>query len=206
MATLRKIWIGVYITIISVVLLFIFIWVVRLFLIPGQPDDTWVGTYCQITDIKAKNGPNVYITYWLRDDSNNRSIAKEMYAASLRSRTAVIGEVFPSTYNPKNPEEFFVVSWKPIFLEGEISMTAIGEVIREPSSLGISDNESKEYSTHYLEFAFMRNGAMYRKFQHLPPMYIQKDSGTIVKGRKFEVEYWVENPQRAIIYLDKPIP
>ena len=202
----KKLLMSAFVILLTIVLLSLFIWLVSLFLKPGIIDDTWVSSYCQVSEKKAKNGPNVYVTYWIKDDSNNRLVSKEMYAASLRSRTAVIGEVFPISYNPKNPEEFFVATWKPIFLEGEVSMTAIGKIIREPSSLGISDKESKEYSTHYIEFTFTMNGTTYRKFQHLPPMYIQKDSGTIVKGRKFEVEYWVENPQRAIIYLDKPIP
>lgn len=206
MVFLKKLWTVTYVIGIAVILLSLFIWIVNLFLKPQKIDDSWVKSYCQISKIMAKNGPHVYVSYWVKDTATNATIIKEEYAASLRLSTPVIGEIFPMIYNPESPDEFFAFSWKPLFLEKEITEFAIGEISREPFQSTFFSKEPEKYSTIGIEFMFEADGRTYRKTQDLPPMFKTTYPRRIKKGDKFEVRYWVDNPQRAVIHLDKPLP
>src|SRR5690606_14903255 len=134
--------------------------------------NTWVRAYCQITNIMAKNGPNVYVSYSVKDSAGNAIIMRDEYAASLRLSTPVIGEIFPMIYNPKNPEEFFAFSWKPFFLEKEITKSTVGTISRAPYRSNFFSKKPEKYSTHSIEFTFRIDGMVYRKTQELPPMFI----------------------------------
>ena len=65
-------------------------------------DKTWKNTFCQVSKIMAKNGPNVYVNYWI-DDSNGSPVTElNKYASDLDQCTPIIGEIFHMSYNPKN--------------------------------------------------------------------------------------------------------
>ena len=207
MTFLTKLWRAMFVIGITAVLLSLSIWFVNLFLKKSQKmDDSWVESYCQISKIMAKNGPHVYVSYWVKDSVGNPTIIRDRYAASLRLSTPVIDEIFPIAYNPNNPDEFFAFSWNPVFLNKEITKSTTGIISRAPYQSKFFSKKPEKYSAHSIEFTFWIDGSCYRKSQHLPPMFIRNSPGKIKKGDKFEVEYWIENPQRAIIYLDKPIP
>jgi hypothetical protein len=47
-------------------------------------------------------------------------------------------------------------------------------------------------------------GKKYDRIQYLAFVDKVKNHPQLVNDAKFLVEYWIENPQRAILYIDKP--
>lgn len=105
----------------------------------------------------------------------------------------IIGDKFKILYNPTNPKEFQVIEWEPVFTEDEETIQVIGEITTMGSIWGRS-----------IEFTYKVNGQEYERWQYLPPDY-EKRYPNLKEGNKYMVRAWAENPQRAIIYLDKPI-
>ncbi len=111
----------------------------------------------------------------------------------------VLGDRFNILYDPSNPESFKVISWEPVFTEEEETKTIKGELVRLSQFKWWGDD-----SRYSIKFDYEVNRETYTRGQDLPPNY-KTIYPTLSVGQTFEVKYWVSNPQRAIIYLDKPI-
>ena len=59
-------------------------------------------------------------------------------------------------------------------------------------------------SSIYVEFVLVSDAEQNKYKQWLPPNYI-KVYPNLKIGQLFEVEYWLDNPERAIIHLDNPV-
>ena len=205
MTFLKKMWTVTYVILITIVFLSLFFWIIQFFLKSSQPNDTWIKSYCQISKILPKNGPNVHVYYWVKDSNGNSKIVLDQYAPSLGLSTPIIGEVFPIIYDPNNINEFDVFSWKPSFLTNEKTKLTVGSISRAPYQVNFG-GKSEIRSTHCIEFKFLVNGKNYIKVQRLQPIFIETYPLKIKKGDKFSVEYLPEVPLRAIIRLDNPVP
>jgi hypothetical protein len=80
----------------------------------------------------------------------------------------------------------------PVFLPGESTNYTYGTLIRVHPR-----NE-------VFEFEYTILGRKYERVQVLGIGNPVKNHPQLVNGAELLVEYWVENPQRAIIYIDKP--
>lgn len=104
--------------------------------------------------------------------------------------TKVVGEKFAMTYERNNPKRHKVYLDKPLFLDGEKTLTATGEVTMLWGSV--------------IEFKYIADGSKERKAQQLPQNF--RDIYPLIRKRdKFEVEFWYDNIRRSIIHLDKPV-
>lgn len=110
----------------------------------------------------------------------------------------IIGERFQLLYNPEDPQDAIVQRWHPVFLNSEARTMKVGKLIY------ITDVKfgtpqpcmSFEYPAGF--------GDTLQKMQGLPMNYKTRYPDLTV-GQHYEVEYWQENPKRAIIYLDRPV-
>ncbi len=113
-------------------------------------------------------------------------------------------EKYAIKINPKNPSEFYILGWKPFFAEDEKRKITIGEIKRVFNPLKTLGN-TKGKSTYCVTYIYIDSIKRYHKReQDLPPDYNPKKDSLKV-GQFYEVEYWIENPQRAVIHLDRPI-
>ncbi len=107
----------------------------------------------------------------------------------------VIGDKFKILYDPLNPEKFKTKSWEPVFLEDEETIEVTGEITKV--------NDHTWWSKGKILFTYQVDGKFFKRGQHLAPNY-KEYYPNLKEGNKYLVRYWVKNPQRAIIYLDKP--
>ncbi len=110
------------------------------------------------------------------------------------------GEKYLLKINPAMPDHFLPVMWSPLFLKDEITAKTwakLGNIHSE----WMGEFKCKCY---YFVYDYNVNSSSYVRIHYLAPDY-QKTYGQLEKGSKFEVEYWLENPQRAIIHLDRPM-
>jgi hypothetical protein len=80
----------------------------------------------------------------------------------------------------------------PVFLPGEVTKYTVGK-IRLPRKNDI-----------LIEFEYTISGVYYKRIQFLEGRHSSRNQPQLVNGATFLVEYWVQNPKRAIIYIDKP--
>jgi hypothetical protein len=100
-------------------------------------------------------------------------------------------------YNINNPNEVEIMYWKPIFLSDEYTTKANGQI----DKIYWFHWNSPKYAIRY---TYIIDGVSVTREQVLPPNY--KEQYPLLKeGQWYEVECWVENAQRAIIHLDKPL-
>lgn len=106
---------------------------------------------------------------------------------------SVIGNVVNEKYiikvNSKKPDHYSVVGWKPVFTKDEmtkVGVCKITSIIKKANPLVL--------------FEYSVNGVSYKRGQFLPDLTYSE----LKEGSLYEVEYWVDNPQRAIIHIDKP--
>ena len=118
------------------------------------------------------------------------------FVAQLPGLTA--GEKFPLLYNPDNPKDVYVKRWQPLFLSDEVTGKITGE-ITYITELGFGVKQPG-VSFEYIDPG---NGQRIERSQKIPLDY-QTQFPDLSVGQRYEVEYWLENPKRAIIYLDKP--
>ena len=81
--------------------------------------------------------------------------------------------------------------------ENEDCTSFLTKVIRN----GIKEDS---LSSIYVEFVLVSDAEQNKYKQWLPPNYI-KVYPNLKIGQLFEVEYWLDNPERAIIHLDNPV-
>lgn len=108
-----------------------------------------------------------------------------------------IGEKFYLLYNPDDPQDAFVQRWRPLFLPNERTgktngavtyITEVGFGVKAPA----------------VDFEYVVEKEKITRTQEIPQDY-KTQFPTLSEGQHFEVEYWQENPKRAIIYLDRPV-
>jgi len=110
---------------------------------------------------------------------------------------APVGEKFLLKYDTLVPDGGYngyksLQIWHPVFLPGEVTDYTVGTLtfVRNKHS--------------YIGYIYTVGGKPYLRYQSLPLNDIGKDYPQLAKGARFLVEYLVDNPQRAIIYIDKP--
>ncbi len=100
-------------------------------------------------------------------------------------------------YDLNDPNQIEILYWHPCFLPNEPTFVTNAEIklIQKANILSKLNNINFQYT--FGDIQFERN-------QILPPNY-KELYPDLKEGQTYEVECWVENPQRAIIHLDKPI-
>lgn len=121
-----------------------------------------------------------------------------------RSNTAyrqldVIGESYKMLYERENPSDCQILTYFPIFLEGENILKKEGVVDRF-----FTRGRNSETKFYGIEFSYYVNGEKYKKSQNLQLDFLDKYAKP-KKGDMFIVRYWVDNPQRSVIYFNEPI-
>ena len=105
----------------------------------------------------------------------------------------VYGEKFQLEYNQDNPSESKIYRDLPVFQKDESTNYTIGRLISYDS-----------WFFRDMVYKFWIENRFYGKCQ-----YQENDSSSrypnVKEGQLFVVEYWLENPKRSIIHLDKPI-
>jgi hypothetical protein len=112
-----------------------------------------------------------------------------IYGEIAKDSKMVIGEKFIVIYEKNNPTIFQIDEYSPIFVEDESVNSIVGEV-----------TDLVTFGKNSVTFQYVVEGMEYTKFQLYNESIFNPK-----KGDKYKVNYWLENPQRAIIYLDKPI-
>jgi hypothetical protein len=110
---------------------------------------------------------------------------KPFEVLSSRTRTQVVGDTYRCFFDKKNCTDVRINYSEPVFLDSE----------RRTISEGIVKDVQKIFQ--YIEFEYYVDEIKYQKIQ------IVEDFGTITEGDKYSIEYWNDNPERAIIYLKK---
>jgi hypothetical protein len=109
---------------------------------------------------------------------------------------APIGEKFLLKYDPLVPEGNYEYKrlevWHPVFLPGEVTNYTVGTVVYAVKKYILFDYTYTIEGQTYVRSQYLTNGDKIRT------------APQVVKGARFLVEYLVEDPERAIIYLDKP--
>ena len=92
----------------------------------------------------------------------------------------------------ENQDHVKVITECPVFLPGEITHYTIGKLLRVHKGHELFD------------FEYTISGKKYDRLQILGKGNSVRNHPQLVNGAEFLVEYWVQNPQRAILYMDKP--
>lgn len=102
--------------------------------------------------------------------------------------SVVKGEKFTMWYDYNNPKEHYhLMKERPVFLNEEVVYRGVGTILF---------NVKNSYG---IDFEYYVEGKRYHNGQSTGKKI------NVKKAEKYEIEYWAENPQRAIIYIDKPI-
>jgi hypothetical protein len=107
----------------------------------------------------------------------------------------IIHEKFLLKYDtlyPVDPEHCKFMLEHPVFIPGEVTGYTYGTL--------------KKLSGRHqgFEFTYTVLGKEYEKTQELALVDMVRNHPQMVNGAEFLVEYWVKNPDRAILYMDKP--
>lgn len=114
-----------------------------------------------------------------------------LYKAS-QTHGFVVGEKYRLYYDSIDPARFKSLNLaEPLFLKEEKTGMTIGR---------LTYYKSKEFVIGY---DYWINGEKHHRPQELPKA--ARDIKTIAKYAYYPVEYWMDNPQRAMIYYDQPI-
>jgi hypothetical protein len=98
--------------------------------------------------------------------------------------------IYDSLY-PENQKYVHLITDCPVFLLGEVTNYTVGKILGDMYI-------RKDFVTYEFEYTIL--GKTYQRIQFLDG----RDHPELTNGSEFMVEYWVENPQRAILYTDKP--
>ena len=109
---------------------------------------------------------------------------------------APIGERFLLKYDTLVPEGGYQYKslqiWHPVFLPGEVTNYTVGTLV-------FARNKHL-----FIDYIYTIQGNTYARAQCLALNDRVRNHPQLVKGARFLVEYLVADPQRAIIYIDKP--
>lgn len=113
---------------------------------------------------------------------------------------SVTGEKYVLKVNPENPEEYVPIDWRPLFTNDEEFDTTICTVTRV-FKFRFGSNQ-KFFASHSADFTYYVDEEEFERSQALPPDF-EKLYKNLKKGGKYRVVYSINNPQRAILILDK---
>jgi len=109
---------------------------------------------------------------------------------SQRIIGALDGTKYIISYDSLHPERFQLQEDKPVFLKNEPTGKVSGTITET------TDYKKEKYFTYTI------NGVEYVGVKFIGTL---QNKLRLKKGNKYEVEFLIENPRRAIIHLDKPI-
>jgi hypothetical protein len=102
---------------------------------------------------------------------------------------AICGDKYEALYDSSNCRHVKILFERPVFSDTEIVGVTTGEIYEvAPFFLDL-----------YVKFKYSVGERMYERLQYLE----DKKYPEVKKGAKFPVKYWVENPKRSIIYIEK---
>ncbi len=142
-----------------------------------------------VGDIRG-GGNNCY-AYYIVNEVEYRIRFPKKYGSAQE------GEKCYLRYNEYQPDEAKVLAWRVTYLPDEVTFKVEGYIKR---IYWFSFSEPK----HSFEYIYIIDGDEYFRAQTLPPHY-KLVYPNLKVGQKFEVECWVDNPERAIMHLDRPI-
>lgn len=156
-------------------------------------DSNWKETYATLYRYGYGRGAVSMIFYW---------VDRQRYEVngSFSVQGKVIGDKYLIKYNPDNPKQIKEYTWNVGFLKTEKTVETVG-IINSISSTNLIFERDKDMQ---IVFTYTVNGKEYQRSQDLQPDYKEKFPN-LSKGQKYKVLYWVENPQRAVLYLDNLI-
>ena len=103
------------------------------------------------------------------------------------------GEKYLIEYDSLYTDKQILYREKPVFLPDEKTKFTIGTLVRVHKNYELI---GFNYKVNSIEKEFEKVQILDRQVKNYPQL---------VNGAKFVVEYWERNPQRAIIYIDRPI-
>lgn len=163
-----------------------------------HPDSTWVSTVGEVTETGwVKKGHTTKIRYvynaTVYEEKTKSTDVHSFYAKGSKYRILV---------NPKKGTEFVLRQWSPVFEEYLLTDSTIGTISRildVSSSSSCSDSNS----SLCMKFSYNVGTAVYEFAQDVAPDH--PNASQIKVGQQYRVVFVVSNPQRSIIYFDKPV-
>lgn len=146
-----------------------------------------------------------WITTWgtLSGVTHNRKIRYEVNGQYYSQRfyksyygMVPKGEKYELKYNPNNPLEIEICYSCPIFLEDENTKIIVGEV-KQVEWVG-----GKIYK-HLFLYSYTIGGVKKVKEQGLP-INFREIYPELEEGQRYYVEFWLDDPDRAVMHLNKP--
>ena len=150
-------------------------------------DSNWIKTYAVLYYIGYGKSSTNRLAYWV--DGKRFDYHSSAYSAMIP------GEKFEIKYNPDAPKEIKEYTWNPVFLTSEITLECIGEIKR------LFYFKKERYA---IAFHYKVGNKVFKREQDLPPNYLEQYP-SISEGQKYKVIYWAENPERSVMYINKPI-
>lgn len=155
-----------------------------------QWDNPGIETICTVYKMNGTSARySVFIEYYV--DGNRYTGSMKIRPSGLRP-----GEKFKMKYDKSYPERYQVFVDKPIFLTSERTLKTTGKV-KKIQETGLKVPALVfEYSTGQSN-KLVRSQRINPDFKNLFP--------DLKPGNVYEMEYWVNDPGRAVIYLDKRV-
>src|SRR5690625_1071704 len=157
-------------------------------------DSNWKETYATLYRYSTVSRASVNMVFYWVDGK------KYEVNGHFNPNGKTIGDKYLIKYNPDNPEQIKEYTWNVGFLTTEKTEETVG-VIGSIDSKYIDFGRTKVI---WIGFTYVVNGEKHKRTQHLQPDYKEKYPN-LSEGQKYKVLYWDKNPQRAVLYLDKPI-
>lgn len=156
-----------------------------------QWDNPGIETICTVYKMNGTSArSSVFVEYYV----NGKRYSK---ATNIKPYGLRPGETFVISYNPENPEQFKVQGHKPVFLPGEETIRTIGTIIKVVT-FGV------KIPCVMFEYTVLDNGKRIKREQILMVNF-EELFPDLKPGNVYEMEYWVNDPGRAVIYLDKRV-
>lgn len=156
-------------------------------------DSNWKETYATLYRYGYGRGSVSMVYYWV---DGKRYEVNSYFDANGKA----IGDKYLIKYNPDNPKQIKEYIWYVSFLTTEKTEETVGMV----EDIWSKNIEFGRVKRNGISFVYTVNGKKYERTQYLQPDYKEKYPN-LSKGQKYKVLYWVENPQRAVLYLDNLI-
>lgn len=169
-------------------------------LITNKPDrSNWLKSEGRIT------GASISRSKWRKVEHYVNGIRKEEYTG-IGLNGNCIGDVYEILVNPKNLEDIYLLNERPLFLKDEAVGKTIGWIKKDYKSEVITEYKGaypkfmdydKGYNHVSVRYYYIVNN---KQFQRVQDFSVPVDSILdFKKGMKFQVRYWLENPQRSIL-------
>jgi hypothetical protein len=120
-----------------------------------------------------------------------------MYCNGATPMYFVIGDKYWAYIDSLDCSSIKIDYARPLFTTDELTQEVIGEIfnVTNVPLLG----------WEYVKFKYKTiDGTEFKRLQSVNKEYLDKNKNSIKKS-KFKVKYWIKNPQRSVIYLDKPV-